>query len=71
MLHTEHVSGAENVAGRKSGEWERSGERRSHKTFEREGSGKSRSGNGAESVLNRALKDRSENDPTVASSPYR
>ena len=53
-------------AGRKSGERERSGERRPQKTMERERSGELRSGNGAESGLNRALKDRSEVDPTVA-----
>ena len=62
----EHVSGAENGAGRKLGERERSGERRSQKTMERERSEELRSGNGAESGLNQALKDRSEVDPTVA-----
>ena len=69
------MSGAENGAGRKSGERERSGERRSQKMMEREErgarSGELRSGNGAESGLNRALKDHSEVDPTMAlSSPY-
>ena len=53
-------------AGRKSGEREMSGERRSQTMIERERSGELRSGNGAESGLNRALNDRSEVDPTVA-----
>ena len=62
------MSGAENGAGRKLGERERSGERRSKKTMKREQSeqGTGSRGAGTESGLNRALTDRSEVDPTVA-----
>ena len=60
------MSGAENGAGRKLSKQERSSERRSRKMMERERSGELLSGNGAESGLNRALKDRSEVDPTPA-----
>ena len=62
--------GAETERAENRGERERSGERRSQKSMERERSaersGELRSGNGAESGLNRALKDRSEVEPTVA-----
>jgi hypothetical protein len=47
-------------SGWKSVERERSGERRPQKTMERERSGELRSGNGAESGLSWALKDRSD-----------
>ena len=57
-------------AGRKLGERERSGERRSiRKRLSVSGASAERGvaeRNGAESGLNRALKDRSEVDPTVA-----
>ena len=66
ILKVEHVNGVRvSGAGRKSGEWEWSGERRSKKMMERERSAELGSGNGAENGLNRALKDRSEVDPTV------
>ena len=72
---TELVRGAENEAGQKSGERERSGERKSEKLMERGQSaerGELRSGNRADSGPNRALKDRSKVDFTVAlKTPYR
>ena len=55
-------SGKRSGAGRKSGEWERSGERTFQKKLERERSawsGMPRSGSGAESAINRPLKVRS------------
>ena len=65
ILYSEHVSGA----GRKSGEWERSGERRSQMMMERERSAergvaeRERSGERAESSAQRPLF--AEVDPTV------